>query len=160
MPDTIAFISNYQHPSRDSIEWAVREAFPEYRFQNVSVSDLVKNNRQWRLPNLYFLAKEYGFRLAKRDVTVIDSYFRTGYLFRKLHAAMADIVQPERHVFTFQVQSLFDTSVPGVPHFVYTDHTHLSTPVICALSAGSHLNAWSIRMLHEYLPVATTSPPI
>jgi glycosyltransferase involved in cell wall biosynthesis len=126
MPDTIAFISNYQHPSRDSIERAVREAFPEYRFQNVAVSDLVKNNRQWRLPNLYFLAKEYGFRLAKRDATVRDSYFRTGYLFRKLHAAMADIVQPERHVFTFQVQSLFDTSVPGVPHFVYTDHTHLS----------------------------------
>ncbi|MGC1481847.1 MAG: glycosyltransferase family 4 protein [Chthoniobacterales bacterium] len=28
--------------------------------------------------------------------------------------------------FTFQTQSLFDASSPGVPHFVYTDHTYLA----------------------------------
>jgi hypothetical protein len=27
--------------------------------------------------------------------------------------------------FTFQMQSLFDASTPWIPHFVYTDHTHL-----------------------------------
>jgi glycosyltransferase involved in cell wall biosynthesis len=28
--------------------------------------------------------------------------------------------------FTFQLQSIFDTHVQGIPHFVYTDHTHLA----------------------------------
>ncbi len=28
--------------------------------------------------------------------------------------------------FTFQMQSLFDGSLNGIPHFIYTDHTHLA----------------------------------
>src|SRR5690606_13395744 len=30
------------------------------------------------------------------------------------------------YVFSFQLQSLFDASLPGLPHYVYTDHTHLA----------------------------------
>jgi hypothetical protein len=30
------------------------------------------------------------------------------------------------YAFSFQTQSLFDASVPGIPHFVYTDHTALA----------------------------------
>lgn len=33
-----------------------------------------------------------------------------------------------RYALTFQTQSLFDGSVPGVPHFVYTDHAALARP--------------------------------
>jgi glycosyltransferase involved in cell wall biosynthesis len=124
--DTIAFISSYEHPSRDNIERTVRIAFPEYRLHNVEVFDLIKKNRHWHLPNLYHLAAEFGGKIAKGDTTLRESYFRTGYVFRRLRDVMAEIIDPERHVFSFQVQSLFDTSVPGVPHFVYTDHTHLS----------------------------------
>src|SRR5262249_45150753 len=39
---------------------------------------------------------------------------------------MRGLIKPGRHTFSFQMQSLYDTSVPGVPHFIYTDHTHLS----------------------------------
>lgn len=31
---------------------------------------------------------------------------------------------PRQPVFSIQTQSLFDASLPGVPHFVYTDHTY------------------------------------
>jgi glycosyltransferase involved in cell wall biosynthesis len=31
----------------------------------------------------------------------------------------------KQYVFTFQTQSLFDASIAGTPHFLYTDHTHL-----------------------------------
>lgn len=30
----------------------------------------------------------------------------------------------KNHVITFQTQSSFDASIPGTPHFLYTDHTH------------------------------------
>jgi glycosyltransferase involved in cell wall biosynthesis len=124
--DTIAFISTYDHPSRDSIEQTIRDAFPTYRFQSISVVDLVKVNRRWRLPNLYYLASEYGAKITLRNATIRDSYYRTSYLYHRVRNTMADIINSRRHVFSFQVQSLFDTSVPDVPHFVYTDHTHLS----------------------------------
>jgi glycosyltransferase involved in cell wall biosynthesis len=124
--DSIAFISSYEHPSRDNIERTVSRAFPEYRLEHVRVFDLIKKHRHWHLPNLYHLAAEFGGKIATRDAGVRDSYFRTGYLFHRIREAMVKIIDPERHVFSFQVQSLYDTSVPGVPNFVYTDHTHLS----------------------------------
>jgi glycosyltransferase involved in cell wall biosynthesis len=124
--DAIAFISNYEHPSRDNIERAVALAFPEYHLENVKVIDVIKSNRHWHLPNLYHLAADFGGKIAACRANVRDSYFRTGYLFHRVRTAMAQIIDPRRHAFSFQVQSLFDTSVPGVPNFVYTDHTHLS----------------------------------
>ena len=124
--DTIAFISHYEHPSRDSIEQTVRDAFPAYRFQGINLVDLIKANRRWRLPNLYYLASEYGAKITMRNATIRDGYYRTSYLYHRVRSAMADIVNAQRHVFSFQVQSLFDASVPNVPNFVYTDHTHLS----------------------------------
>jgi glycosyltransferase involved in cell wall biosynthesis len=124
--DTIAFVSTYDHPSRDSIEQTVRQAFPEYRLENIVLNKLVKKHRGWILPNLAYVALEYGDRILRRGATVRECYFWTSYLFRRVHHAMRSIIDPERHVFSFQTQSMYDTSVPGVPHFIYTDHTHLS----------------------------------
>jgi glycosyltransferase involved in cell wall biosynthesis len=124
--DTIAFISTYEHPSRDSIERTVREAFPQYRLENIVLKDLVKAHRRWMVPNLGYVAWEYGDRIIRGETTVRDGYFWTSYLFRRINRAMRSVIDPARHVFSFQTQSLYDTSVPGVPHFIYTDHTHLS----------------------------------
>ena len=55
-----------------------------------------------------------------------EGYLRTTYAFTQLHYAMRELIDPRRHAFSFQMQSLYDASVPGVPHFIYTDHTHLS----------------------------------
>jgi glycosyltransferase involved in cell wall biosynthesis len=125
-PDTIAFISTYEHPSRDSVEATIREAFPEYRVDTIVVKDVVKKNLRWLPLNLGYVAAEYGKRLLRRDVSLRDGFFQTSYLLRQIHGAMKTIIDPKRHVFSFQTQSLYDTSVPGVPHFLYTDHTHLS----------------------------------
>ncbi|HEX3847842.1 MAG TPA: glycosyltransferase family 4 protein [Steroidobacteraceae bacterium] len=124
--DTIAFISTYEHPSRDSVEQTVRQAFPEYRLENIVVNDLVKQHRGWMPPNLAYVALEYGGRIARGGASIRDAYFWTTYLFRRIHRAMREVIDPARHVFSFQTQSMYDTSVPGVPHFLYTDHTHLS----------------------------------
>lgn len=124
--DTIAFVSSYEHPSRDSVERMVREAFPEYRVEIIAVLDLVKKNRHWPLSNLYHFAKEFGVKVALRETTARDSFWRTSYVFHGARSTMAQLIDPEKYAFSFQLQSLFDFSVPGVPNFVYTDHTHLS----------------------------------
>jgi glycosyltransferase involved in cell wall biosynthesis len=123
---TIAFVSTYDHPSRDSIERTVREAFPEYRVEHFAVHDVLRAHRRWGVPNLYHVAAEYGDQILRHEATLRECYFRTSYLFRKIHSAMAALINSSRHAFSFQTQSVYDTSVAGVPHFIYTDHTHLS----------------------------------
>ncbi len=125
-PDTVAFVSTYEHPSRDSVEAMIRDTFPEYRFEVILLKDIVKKNLRWLVPNAAYVAAEYGPRLLRRDASLRDSYFQTSFLLRRIRSAMASVIDPARHVFSFQTQSLYDTSVPGVPHFLYTDHTHLS----------------------------------
>lgn len=125
-PDTIAFVSTYSHPSRDSMEQMVRDSFPEYRVENISVQELIKRHRGWIAPNLIALLREYPESLVSGLKHARGNYKKTTYLFRNLREAMREVIDPARHVFSFQTQSLYDTSVPGVPHFLHTDHTHLS----------------------------------
>jgi glycosyltransferase involved in cell wall biosynthesis len=124
--DTIAFVSTYDHPSRDSVEAAIREAFPEYRLENIVLKDVVKKYGRWLAPNLCYTAAEFGADILRREKSLREGYLLTTYLFRRIHQTMPSLIDPARHVFSFQTQSLYDTSVRGVPHFVYTDHTHLS----------------------------------
>jgi glycosyltransferase involved in cell wall biosynthesis len=124
--DTIAFVSTYFHPSRDSIERMLRDTFPDYRLENISTLDVVKRHKNWVVPNLLYVLKEYGGSLLGGRGTVREHYFLTTYLFRKLREAMREYIDPARHAFSFSTQSLYDIGVPGVPHFIYTDHTHLT----------------------------------
>ena len=101
-------------------------AFPDFEIENFSVVEVIKRHRRWIAPNLCHVAAEYGPAIARRHTTVRSAYFTTTYAFRRLREAMRQLIDPSRHAFSFQMQSLYDTSVPGVPHFVYTDHTHLS----------------------------------
>jgi hypothetical protein len=50
---------------------------------------------------------------------------RTSYMFRRTRAAMLERMRDSNFVFTFQTQAMFDASLPHIPHFIYTDHTHL-----------------------------------
>ena len=50
---------------------------------------------------------------------------RTTFYFERLRRRLAERLSGRTYVFTLQTQSLFDGSLPGVPHFVYTDHAEL-----------------------------------
>jgi hypothetical protein len=123
---TIALISTYDHPTRDSVEAMLRQSFPEFELENFPVVSIIKRNRRWLLPNLRYMATEYGRRLLRKPGDWKTGYLQTSYVLRKLHALMRDELDARRHIFSFQTQSMYDTSVPGIPHYLYTDHTHLS----------------------------------
>jgi len=122
----IALISTYTHPSRDSVEYMLANAFPEYPIENISIDDMIRQSKDWIPQNLWYVGKEFGYDILLKRSTVVESYYRTTYLFERIRKAMRRIIDPERYVFSFQTQSMYDTFVPGLPHFIYTDHTHLS----------------------------------
>ena len=125
-PVQIALVSTYEHPTRASIERMLVEAFPEYQVENISVPGIVTRHKSWMVPNAWYVAWECGRALAARRLSLREAYFRTTYTFRRVHQSMRNLIRPGHHAFSFQMQSMYDTSVPGVPHFIYTDHTHLS----------------------------------
>jgi glycosyltransferase involved in cell wall biosynthesis len=124
--DSIALISTYIHPTQDSVERMLRAAFPEYHMEIVSILDIVKQHKGWIVPNLSCVAREYGANILQGVASLRTRYFQTTYLSRRIRTQMRNHLDPRRHVFSFQTQSQYDTAVPGVPHFIYTDHTHLS----------------------------------
>ncbi len=68
---------------------------------------------------------EYGWDIILGRKSIIGSYMYTSYGYREIKTWMTKRCLNDNYSFTFQTQSLFDASVPGIPHFVYTDHTHL-----------------------------------
>lgn len=124
--DTIALISTYIHPTQDSVERMLRAAFPEYAVETISILDMVKRHKRWIAPNLWCVAREYGGNILSRAAPLRTRYFQTTWLLRRIREEMRSRIDPRRHVFSLQTQSQYDTAVPGVPHFIYTDHTHLS----------------------------------
>jgi glycosyltransferase involved in cell wall biosynthesis len=50
---------------------------------------------------------------------------KTSYMFRRARAALLQRLAGTNFAFTFQTQAMFDASLPDIPHFIYTDHTHL-----------------------------------
>jgi glycosyltransferase involved in cell wall biosynthesis len=122
----IALVSTYAHLSRNSMELMLKAGFPEFDVDSFSVNDVVKRHWRWIAPNMWYVGKEFGRKLWRREISLPEAYLLTTRNFARVHAAMRQHIQPGRHLFSFQMQSLYNTSVPGVPHFVYTDHTHLS----------------------------------
>ena len=122
----IALISTYAHLSRNSMERMLKTGFPEYEVDNFSVDEIVKRNWFWMPRNLWYVARECGLEVLRGQISPRHAFFRTTHAFARLRAAMRQHIRPDRHLFSFQMQSLYNTSVPGVPYFVYTDHTHLS----------------------------------
>jgi hypothetical protein len=51
---------------------------------------------------------------------------RTPRFFDASRREIQRLLAPHRYDFTLQTQSIEDASQPGVPHFIYTDHTHLT----------------------------------
>ncbi len=50
---------------------------------------------------------------------------RTTYYLERLRRRLLERLSGRKYLFTLQTQSLFDASLPGIPHFVYTDHAEL-----------------------------------
>ncbi len=104
----------------------LEDLFPEYEVEILEITKLVKTRKDIIFVNLFYMLWERGFTLLTGRVRRWMAFFTTTYIFRKISDLINEHFPPaEAYVFSFQMQSLFDASIPGVPNFVYTDHTHL-----------------------------------
>ena len=114
-------------PIAGSVERMLRESYPEDELEIVTLWDLIKADKRVLLHNLWAVIREYGFDILSGRLKFKAAFFRTVYLFHYVQGLAARIgAQYEDIRFTFQLQSIFDTHLEGIPHFIYTDHTHLA----------------------------------
>jgi len=112
-----------------SIVKLLNEQFPEYDVESIDiVDDILRQNKAVILANLFYIFKLYGCDILRGRRSIHSCFYRTPYIFNKTKQLVRNHLggNAAQYVFTFQTQSLYDASVEGVPHFVYTDHTHLS----------------------------------
>jgi glycosyltransferase involved in cell wall biosynthesis len=127
MGPRIAFLRMASHPIPNRLlPPRLEQAFPGSR---VDVSDLgarVRAEPSTWLLNPFFMLWEHGRNLLTRRITPRQAFFTTSFVFRRMSRAGRRFVERGDYAFSFQIQSLFDARSPGTPHFVYTDHTHLT----------------------------------
>ncbi len=121
----IAFIKSggFSHIN-DSVFGLLSANFPSYQIETINIMpDLISKRDAFIL---FYCLREYGTDLLLGKKTIRDVYLRTPYVFNKIKRAFLNKFGGQKYAFTFQTQSRYDLSIPGTPHFVYTDHTHLA----------------------------------
>ena len=127
MQGKIAFIRMGSFPhANESMARALRESFPDLRLEVLEIVQLVKQRRFLVLLNGFFTIKEYLVPMLLGHRKPSECFFQTTFMFRTISKMVRKHVRRGGYVFSFQMQSLFDASSPGIPHFLYTDHTHMA----------------------------------
>ena len=97
--------------------------FPECGIDVIDIDDLVPT----RNPRTYLAClRDYGRDLLSGRRNIYDARVRTSFTFHEVRRAILALLDHDDYAFTFQTQSMFDASKPGVPHFIYTDCTYLA----------------------------------
>jgi glycosyltransferase involved in cell wall biosynthesis len=129
MRKKIAFIKKgrFSH-TNTSVGTLLVKFFPDHEVEFIDIRDLVEANRPLVWANRASILRNYGLDIATRQRTLWECFYHTPYMFRKVKELVQDIIGKRKNEFsfTFQTQSLYDASVPGLPHFIYTDHTNLA----------------------------------
>lgn len=112
-------------PANEQVLQALQQAMPEYQFRVFYVLDELKRAPVALATAAMVAGVTYAPDLVRRRKALRHAAFRTPWIFQWIKQRAAELIDPAEYAFSFQMQSLFDASVPGLPHFVYTDHTHL-----------------------------------
>ncbi len=70
----------------------------------------------------------YGWAILRHRRPVSPCFYYTPYIHRQIRRLLLSHLagREDEFAFTLSTQSLFDAHLEGVPHFIYTDHTHLA----------------------------------
>jgi glycosyltransferase involved in cell wall biosynthesis len=105
---------------------ALQIQFPGHDFEIVDIEKLVRADIFILVINLLWTGLTYGWDMLAGNKKFKDAFWRTPFIFNAIRNLLKKRLTAGDYLFTFQIQSLFDCSLPNVPHFIYTDHTHLA----------------------------------
>lgn len=127
MAQKIAFIRKGTVPLASAyVAQALQENFPQFSLEIIDVKQLLSRQHNIAIHNARHMFKAYGVDILLRKKSAKDCFFRTPYIFQKIKSLLSEELADPAYVFSFQMQSLYDASRSGLPHFVYTDHTNLA----------------------------------
>lgn len=104
----------------------IQDEFQEYEVVIFEVYDKIKSQPFIVFRNILEVFKVYGWEIFSGKKRFKRCFWRTPYIFHEMRRQIQEFILSGNFLFSFQIQSLFDASVEGLPHFVYTDHTHLA----------------------------------
>jgi glycosyltransferase involved in cell wall biosynthesis len=104
----------------------LKDAFPGHEITVLDVHNRIKEQPKIIARNSLEVLKLYGREILSRKKRFKRSFWRTPYIFHQQRKLIHEFLGNEPYLFTFQMQSLFDASIEGISHFMYTDHTHLA----------------------------------
>lgn len=107
------------------VEGVIREEFPDHDIDLIDVTALMMRRPDIILINSIATILLYGADLLSGRKKFKLAFWRTPYVFQQIRRLIRKRLAAGDYSFSFQMQSLFDGSTPGIPHFLYTDHTHL-----------------------------------
>lgn len=105
---------------------ALAKQFPDHKMEILDVEGLVKTRIDILVINTMLVLLTYGWGILTGTRKFKEAFWRTPYIFKTVKRLLKKRLRGQSYLFTFQMQSLFDCSMPDVPHFIYTDHTHLA----------------------------------
>jgi len=107
----------------------LRLQFPELELEEIDIeAEILRGRYGVKARNLASILSRYWRELLTKRQTIHLCFYRTPYIFHRIQELLRARLESRRreYAFTFQTQSLYDGRLPGLPHFVYTDHTHLT----------------------------------
>lgn len=127
MKKKIAFVQSgsFSHINA-SVRAQLVKNFPECELVTWDVRDLIRARPFFVARNAPGVFFAHGLRELIRRRDPVDCFIQSPGCFDFIRAELRRRVTAEAFAFTFQTQSMWDASVPGVPHFLYTDHTELA----------------------------------
>jgi glycosyltransferase involved in cell wall biosynthesis len=127
MNKKIAFIKigSFSH-SNEKVELLLTEHFPNLEINVFDIDKIIRKDKMIIFINMFFILKEYGWEILLGRKKIRGVLGKTTYIFKKVKKLISDRLSKDEYEFSFQTQSLFDGSKQGLPHFIYTDHTHLA----------------------------------
>lgn len=113
----------------DRVAGWLREQFPAQELVEIDVlRDLLKPSPATLYRGAGAAFFTYFGRIARGYRDFRDLFYRTPFLFYAIRRLVAEKYAPlaASSLFSIQTQSLYDAGIEGLPHFLYTDHTHLA----------------------------------
>jgi glycosyltransferase involved in cell wall biosynthesis len=113
----------------DRVAGWLREQFPHLDLVEIDVlQDVIKPARSVVFRGAAAAFLTYLPRIAQGHRDFRDFFYRTPFLFHAIRRLIAKKYSSlaSTALFSIQTQSLYDASIEDLPHFLYTDHTHLA----------------------------------
>lgn len=124
---TVALVraGGFSHVNENVLAILQREFGDRYEIEDIDIARYVPKKT---FANFIAACREYGADLTRgrRKLRGREPLVRNAHFFQEVRTAVHRLAAEHDLVFTLQTQSLWDASTPGIPHFVYTDHTHLA----------------------------------